>query len=171
MKCLVSQKNFGLSKHSSETVSLINMRSRQGHDNLMSKVVETRAALRHVHRVVENMEGKMEGIEEASRASFEAMSAKCNATAISILSLRNWGEQILAFLSTFSQEIRDLLHSIVQADWRTYQAVLHLQQRLAQSPISVHESHIRFTDALGEYRELPYDFFSRWEVCTPCAPI
>ena len=160
---------LGLLRQFSQTVSSINMRTRREHDSLMSKVLQNRAALRHVHSVVESIESKMHGIEETSRANFEAMSAKCDATAVSVLSLRTLGQQILTFLSTFPQEIRDLLQSIVQADWRTYQAVLHLQQCLARSPTSVHESNIRFTDVLGEYRELPYEFFSRWEVCIPFA--
>ena len=71
----------------------------------------------------------------------------------------------MGFVRTFPYEIRELLQSIVQADWRTYQAVLQIQERLARSPTTLHDSNIQFTNVLGEYRELPYEYFCQWEVC------
>jgi len=144
----------------------MNLRTKKEHGDLMSKVLENRAALRHVHGIVEDIENRMEGIEATSKANQETTLIKSDAINTSIVSLRSLGEQLLAFLSTFPQEIRGLLQSIVQADWKTYQAVMHLQDCLARSPTSLHESNIRFADALGQYRELPYEFFCNWEVCT-----
>lgn len=131
----------------------------------MSKIAEQRAALHQVQGLVERLDDRMEGIKATSRATLNAISSQSNATHASIMSLRGLGEQIMGFISSFPKEIRDLLQGIMKSDWRTYQAILQIQQRLAQSPTSLHDSDIRFTNALGEYRELPYEYFCQWEVC------
>ena len=126
----------------------------------MSKIAEQRAAMHQVHESVEHIESRMEGVESNSRA----ISSKVNETHLSVISLRCLGEQIKGFILTFPREIRELLQSIVQADWRTYQAVLQMQECLARSPTALHDSNIQFTNVLGEYRELPYEYFCQWEV-------
>ena len=136
----------------SQTLSSINVRTKRDHGDLMSKIVENRAALNQVHGMIEHIENKMEGIEATSQAKLDAISSKSDATQLSITSLRSLGEQIMAYVRTFPDDIRDLLQKIVLADWRTYQAVLQIQNRLAQSPTSSHDSNIQFTNALGEYR-------------------
>ena len=148
-----------------QTLSSMTLRSRQDHGLLMSKIIDNRTSLRKVHDVVETIENKMEGIEAACETKFSTMVTKFDAAYTSLISLKYVGEQILAFISTFTLEIRGLLHTITQTDWRTYQAVLQIQQCLARSPTCYHESNIRFTDALGDYKELPYEFFCHWEVC------
>lgn len=127
----------------------------------MSKIAEQRATLHQTHISVRRIESRIEGLA----SNFRAVSSKVDQTHLSVMSLRSLGEQIMAFIRTFPHEIRDLLQSIVQAEWRTYQAVLQIQERLARSPTSLHDSNIRFTNVLGEYRELPYEYFCQWEVC------
>lgn len=119
----------------------------------MTKVVDTRAALHQVTGIVENIEARIEGIETTSRTRMDTMASNIEATAVSVMGLRALGGQIMGFVRTFPQEIRDLLQTIIQADWRTYQAVLQIQERLSRTPTSWHESNIQFTNALGEYRE------------------
>ena len=143
-----------------QTISSINTRTKQEHVSLMSKIAEQRATMHQLHGSVERIENRMEGVESNSRA----LSAKVDETNLSVTSLRSIGEQIMGFIRTFPQEIRELLQSIVQADWRTYQAVVQIQERLARSPTASHDSNIQFTNVLGEYRELPYEYFCQWEV-------
>lgn len=126
----------------------------------MSKIAEQRATLHQVHDSIERVESKMEGVDSSCRAIL----SKVEETQTSVMSLRSLGEQIMAFIRTFPHDMRDLLQSIMQADWRTYQAVLQIQERLARSPTSLHDSNIQFTNVLGEYRELPYEYFCQWEV-------
>ena len=121
----------------------------------MSKIAEQRATLHHIHHSVECIEDRVEGVESNSRA----ISTKVDETHLSVINLRSLGEQIVAFVRTFPHDVRDLLQSIMQTDWRTYQAVLQIQERLARSPTSLHESNIQFTNVLGEYRKLPYEYF------------
>ena len=127
----------------------------------MSKIAEQRATMHQLHESVERIENRIEGVESNSRA----LSSKVAETHLSVTSLRSLGEQIMGFVRTFPQEIRELLQKLVQADWHTYQAVLQIQERLARSPTALHDSsNIHFTNVLGEYRELPYEYFCQWEV-------
>ncbi|KAL9117597.1 MAG: hypothetical protein Q9187_005866, partial [Circinaria calcarea] len=167
LRALVAAKliniNLLLATHSSQTVSSMGARAKQNHGDLISKIAEQRAALHQVHGMVEHIEHRMEGVEATSQAKLDDISSKSDATYASVISLRNLAEQVMAFVGTFPQEIRNLLYTIMQADWRTYQAVLQIQERLARSPSSLHGSNIQFTNALGEYRELPYEYFCHWE--------
>ncbi|MCJ1456069.1 hypothetical protein MMC28_006426 [Mycoblastus sanguinarius] len=155
--------NLLLTMHCSQTFSSINSRSKREHGDLISKIVENQAALLQVQGIVENTEGRMGGIKATSEARLDAMLSKSDATHASVMSLRTLGERILGFVRTFPREIRDLLQKILQADWRTYQAVLQIQEHLARSPTSLQESNIQFTNALGEFRRLPYEYFCQWE--------
>ncbi len=147
-----------------QTLSSMNISTKQEHKDLISKVVEHRAALQRVQGIVEHIEDNMEGMRAASQVKLDAISSKVDAIQVSVMSLRSLGEQIMAFVRTFPREIRDLLNTLVYVDWRTYQAVLQIQERLTQSPTSLHDSNIKFTNVLGEYRELPYEYFCHWEV-------
>lgn len=126
----------------------------------MSKIAEQRATMHQLHESVDRIESRMERVESNSRA----LSSQLDETHLSVMSLRSLGELIVGFVRTFPHELRDLLQSTVQTDWRTYQAVLQIQERLARSPTTLHDSNIQFTNVLGEYRELPYEYFCQWEV-------
>lgn len=143
-----------------QTISSVNTRTKQEHNTLMFKIAEQRAALHQVHNSVERIENRMKSVESSAQAT----SSKVHETYLSVMSLRSLGEEIMAFVRTFPHDIRDLLQCIVQADWRTYHVVLQIQERLARSPTSLHETNIQFTNILGEYRELPYEYFCQWEV-------
>ena len=147
-----------------QAVSSMHPTIKKNHGDLMSKIVEQRVALDQVHSKVERIQDRMEGIEATSHAKLDAILSKSDATQSSVMSLRDLMQQALAFFCTFSRDIRDLLYNIMQSDWRTYQAVLQIQERLARSPSSLLDSNIQFTNALGEYRELPYEYFCHWEV-------
>jgi len=42
--------------------------------------------------------------------------------------------------------------------------MLQMQQNISPRPTNLLESNIRFEDALGEIKELPYEYFRHWEV-------
>ncbi len=107
----------------------------------------------------------MDSTAAETKASLQTFSNRVDSSNTSIASLTTIGDQILAFLKTFPQEVRERLRAITQADWQTYQAVLRLQESISRAPTSLHESNIQFTNALGEYRSLPYEYFCDWEVC------
>lgn len=103
-----------------------------------------------------------EGI--ATRARLDAISSDTNATQASVTSLQTLAEQITGYIRTFPQSVPDPLQAPVQSNWQMYQVLLQIQQTISRSPTSLHASSIRFTNALGEYRELPYEYFCHWEV-------
>lgn len=139
-------------------------RVQRDHRDLMSMITEQRAALHKVHDIAEHVENRLGNLDSTTQARLDATSSKSDATYNSVMSLRNIGEQIGLFIRSFPREIRDLLHAILRADFRTYQAVLQIQESISRAPSSLHGSDIRFTNALGEYRELPYEYFCHWEV-------
>lgn len=152
------------------------------HSDLMSKVAEHRATLHKIQDGIVEVEDKvsragaafdkrLEGIEnniiqarETSNRGFDEIVAKVKGTQTSVMSLRSTGEQILKCLGTFPKEMRELLQKILCANWQMYQILINIQQSTARSPTGLLESNIRFEDALGDYRELPYEYFRHWEV-------
>ena len=142
----------GLYMLNRQTNSSMNVRAERRHGDLLSKIGEQRAALHRVNGMVEHIEDRLEGIDGNLKGELNAVKSKCDATHNSVLSLQHLSKHFLSFIMNFPQEIRDLLDNIVQADRRTYQAILQIQARLANSPSSLHGSNIHFTNALGEYR-------------------
>ena len=148
----------------SQTLSSFNLRANRQYGELESKVVEHTSALGQIKGSVGNVENKMDRLVAVTDANTKAIADKIEATSTSVVSLRALGYQLMEFLKTFPQEIRDVLQKIMQADWRTYQAVLRVQEHLARSPSYLKESNIQFTNGLGEHSSLPYEYFCQWEV-------
>ena len=126
--------------------------------------MEHTSALGQVQRSVGNIEHQMDKLVAVADANTKAIAGKIEAIDTSVVSLRTLGYQLMEFLKTFPRDIRDVLQKIMQADWRTYQAVLRIQEHLARSPSSLNESNIQFTNGLGEHISLPYEYFCQWEV-------
>src|SRR5690349_15581748 len=111
-----------------ETVSDLNSRSQEEQSNLLSEITQIRSSLGQLH---DNIQGMRQGSAEKSTASTDdilvMMHCKLDALTVntnsqldsissftkscqsSILSLRGIGQQIIQFLSTFPNEIRELL--------------------------------------------------------------
>ena len=106
----------------------------------------------------------MDKLEAVADTNTKAMVDKTDGINTSVVSLRTLVHQIVEVLKTFPRDIRDMLQNIVQADWRTYQAILRIQEHLARPPSSLNESNIQFTNGLGEHSSLPYEYFCQWEV-------
>ena len=148
----------------SQTLSSFNLRAKREYSELESKIVEHKFALGQIEKTVGSVEHKMDKFEAVVDTNTKAMVDKMEGINTSVVSLRTLGYQIMEFLKTFPRDIRDVLQNIVQADWRTYQAVLRIQEHLARSPSSLDESNIQFTNGLGEHSSLPYEYFCQWEV-------
>lgn len=111
-----------------------------------------------------NIEDGMEQATQDSRDRLDALSSNVDATKAAVLSLRGMGQNIMSFISTFPIEMRDLLQKILLSNWQVYHMLLTIQQSPAPSPTGILESNIKFEDAMGELKELPYEFFRHWEV-------
>ena len=166
------------------TLSRMDSRNQEKHSDLMSKAAGHRAALHKVQdgiaqvevrmsragaafdRRLDVLETDMSQARETSNGRLDEIGAKVGDTQTSVMSLRSTGEQILKCLRTCSREMRELLENILRANWQMYQVLLKIQQSTVRSLTGLLESSIRFEDALGEYRELPYEFFRHWEVST-----
>ena len=148
----------------SQTLSSFNLRANRQYEELESKVVEHTSALGQVKRSVGNVEYKMDKLVAVADANTKAIADRIEATNTSVVSLRTLGYQLMGLLQTFPRDIRDALQKVMQADWRTYQAVLRIQEHLARSPSHISESNIQFTNVLGEHSSLPYQYFCQWEV-------
>ncbi len=139
-------------------------RSKREHESLMSADAEQRAAIRRMRQEMLHMNTKTQDTNEVSHEKLDAISAKANATHASIMSLRSLGEQMMDYIRQFPQEIRDLLRVILLSNWQMYQVLLQIQHHISYNPTGRLDSNITFEDALGEYRELPYEYFRHWEV-------
>ena len=73
------------------------------------------------------------------------------------------GEQLMAYISSFPCDIREILRSILQSKGQMYQVLLKIHQATSRSPTPVHTSDIRFTNVVGEYRGFSYEYFCQWE--------
>ena len=171
-----------LTDNERQTLSRMDSRDKEKHSDLMSKVAEHRATLHKVQDGIVQVDEKisragaafdkrLEGIEnnmtqarETSSRGFDEIVAKVKGTQTSVMSLRSTGEQILRCLRTFPREMRELLQKILIANWQMYQILLKIQQTTVRSPTGLLDSNIRFEDALGDYSELPYEYFRHWEV-------
>ena len=133
---------------------------------LNPEMSENSTLLHQVHCKMEELGARIDTSRSATQASQDERSSNVRAMYSSVISLRSIAEQIKSFVASFPQEIRKLLYTIIADDRRIYHAVLQIQEGIKASPTSLHSSNVRFTDVLGEYRELPYEYFCHWEVST-----
>ena len=130
----------------------------------MLKIAEHRATVLHVQKQLESLEVNVTEEGSATRARLDAIYSNTNATQASVTNLRTLAEQAADYIRTVPQNFRDALKAPMQNNWQMYQLLLQIQQAVSRAPTSLHTSNIRFTNVLGEYRELPYEYFCHWEV-------
>ena len=153
----------------SQTVGRINSRSKRQHESLVSQVVENQAALGRVQQEMEHMSNGIRSTNATSNEKLDDLSAQVQATQASVMSLRSFGEQITTYIGQFPREIGELLRAILRSNWQMYRVLLQIQQSTLRSPTGLLDSNIRFEDALGEHKELPYEYFRHWEVPSPAS--
>ncbi|KAL8880392.1 MAG: hypothetical protein Q9198_002189 [Flavoplaca austrocitrina] len=165
LRAMVAGKQISISlllaTHSSQTLSSIDHRKKQMYNALEQIDEQVRAASGQAQSAAQRLNDMMDNTAHKTEAQLHDLSIKVNLSNASIVNLRNIADQVMSFVKTFPQEIRDRLQAITQADWRTYQAVLQIQNDISRTPNALLESNIQFTNALGEYRSLPYDVFNK----------
>jgi hypothetical protein len=106
----------------------------------------------------------LESQNEDHGARLEAISSSLKSMQTSLLNLRSLGERMLQSITTLPSDIRDLLRKILRSNMQIYYLLLQNQNTLSPTPTMLLQSNIRFEDALGVVRELPYQWFRHWEV-------
>jgi len=167
-------------------------RGERQHNELMTMIVEHRAGIGHIQRGIQELQhgalqAQVNSNDNASRQldmtaelrdEVKALSANtaCNNTRLgsissatssiqsSVMSLRDLGEQLARFLSTFPAEIRGLLQKILRTNLQIYWLLLRSQTNDSASPSLLSQSNIQFEDALGRVKGLPFEWFRHWEV-------
>jgi hypothetical protein len=163
----------------SETVSAMDSRSRQEHQSLLSEMIRIRSSLNQFRDDMQHTEqsakarnfasdsvlhSKIDNFNHSTSSALQSISSSTRSIQSSVLSLRDIGQQILHFLNSFPREIRDLLRHTLRMNFHIYHLLVNLQNSMGRSPGLLLESNIRFEDALGRTRELPYQWFRHWEV-------
>jgi chromosome segregation ATPase len=164
-------------------------RGRGERSNLLSKVVDLRAGVNEVRREAQEIRGElvykqaehaaqqMEAANDLSNkvdtlnesisrntSQLNSISSATSSIQTSVVSLRNLGGRFVQFINTFPAEIRELLQRILRTNLQIYYMLLFSQTDIGRSPSLLLQSNIRFEDALGRVRELPYEWFRHWEV-------
>lgn len=171
---------------SSETISELESRNREQRSSLLSEIVRIRSSLAQLSDDVQEVKQvtaqrstvstndtlgavhcQMDEFTESTNSRLDSISSSTKSLQTSVLSLRDIGQQVINFLETFPKEIRELLHKILQMNFQIYSLLLHSQSNIGTSPTLLLESNIRFEDALGRVRELPYQWFRYWEASFP----
>lgn len=134
------------------------------HSELLTKATEHRAALNNVKGRITNIEDSIKQAAQASNNRLDALSTDIEITKASVISIGSLGQEILSFVSSFPSDLHSLLQQVLQSNGQIYRGLLSLQQSMTRSPTGLLESNIRFEDAMGDLRELPYEYFRHWEV-------
>ena len=167
-------------------------RGKREQNELMAMIVEHRAGTDHVLRGVQELQHKTlqaqleskDGATGQSRMTAELrdevralsdntacsnrrlndISSATSSIQTSIMSLRDLGEQVTRFMSTFPAEIRGLLQKILRTYLEIHWLLLRSHNSVSASPSLLCQSNIQFEDALGRVKGLPFEWFRHWEV-------
>ena len=137
---------------------------KQGQKDLHCKIIEHRTKLEQVQASIENLEGNISQKTAAVCERLNTISEKANAMQLSVLSMRHFRDQIMAYVRIFPKEGIELLKTVIKNNAQIYQTLMQIQHSVSRAPSSLQASNLRFTNVLGEYRELPYEYFCQWEV-------
>ena len=110
------------------------------------------------------MDSRTKSAQKDDHEMLTSIHARIDNMELSVVQPRHFGQQIINYLNTFPRKIQQLLRAIFQSNLQIYQMLLQMQQNIPARPTNLLESNIRFEDALGEIKELPYEYFREWEV-------
>ncbi|KAL8774266.1 MAG: hypothetical protein Q9209_001017 [Squamulea sp. 1 TL-2023] len=169
LRALVAAKvlsiNLLLAMHVSQTVSKIDLRLRTDNIHVIGKITEHHEQLNRVEKGLLDMDRRL-GLESgATDKKLDQIEASVNQSRSAVFSLRSLSDQIIAFVGSFPQEVRDYIQRTLHDNWNIYQTLLQIQSSLSARLTAPPESRIKLEDALGRTMELPYELFRCWEVC------
>lgn len=95
----------------------------------------------------------------------DEISADTSSMEMSLVSIHDIGRQIIAFLSSFPVEMRDLLRKVHLVNMQMYCILLQHSRTVPTSPTELQGGKIELLDCIGRPFELPHKWFCRWEVC------
>ena len=137
---------------------------RRSVQSLEEKIAEHHTTLYSVQERTQSMDDRIKLAQAADHEILESIYTGVDRMDRSVVQARHFGQQIMDYLNTFPGKIQALLGAILQSNLQTYQLMLQMQQNISPRPTNLLESNIRFKDALGEIKELPYEYFRHWEV-------
>lgn len=144
------------------------MRSSRGSvQRLEEKIAEHHTILYSVQERTQSMDDRTKLAQAADHEILESIYAgvdRMEHMDHSVVQARHFGQHVMDHLNAFSGKIQGLLQAVLQSNLQTYQLMLQMQQNIPPRPTNLLESNIRFEDALGEIKELPYEYFRHWEV-------
>lgn len=181
--------NLLLSVHASETLSKLDKQMSGQHIQVSQKLQEQTALMRDIFKGVQDTKNEVVMSHEATRRdallsstrqeqklesvdnklsgvlqNLSELTLNLHSTQTSLASLRTLGLQVLAFLRAFPSELQSLLKMIIRTNMQMYVLLLGISERIGASPTLLLQSNIKFEDALGVRRELPFEWFRSWEV-------
>jgi len=148
----------------SKTLSKISAEMRSSVQGLEEKIARHHAILYSVQEHTQNINDRTKLAQVTDRGILKSVCAEVDRMDHSVVQVRHLGQQIMDYLDAFFEKIQGPLRAILQSNVQTYQLMLQMQQNISPRPTNLLESIIRFEDALGEIKELPYEYFRHWEV-------
>ena len=131
----------------------------QNHVQILNRQVQQDEAIQSIAeraRCTEAMIG-----QAAQEATTDMTTVRSDTASVrsSVVHMSNIGQQLLSFLGSFQSEMRQKIGRLLSLNWLMYQMLLVMQQNISRSPTGLLQSNIRFEDAMGEPKELPYEYF------------
>jgi len=131
---------------------------------LEEKITRHHAILYSVKECTQSIDDRTKLAQVADHGILESVCAGVDRIDHSVVQARHLGQQIMNSLNAFSRKIQRPLQAILQSNFQTYLLMLQMQQDISPRPTTLLESNIKFEDALGEIKQLPYECFRHWEV-------
>ena len=139
----------------------MSVETRSSAQRVEEKIAEHQNMLYSVKERTQSIDDRMKLFQVADHEILESIDARVDKIDHTVVQARQFGKQIIDHLNAFSGKI---LRAILQSNLQTYQLMLQMQQNISPRPTNLLESNIRFEDVLGEFKELPYQYFRHWEV-------
>ena len=131
---------------------------------MVEEAAKHQSILHDVQKRLQHTEDRSREIYEMHHAKLNTISSKVDTVQDSIMRLRSLGEQVIGYLSIFPFRMQGLLRAILQTNVQSYQILVQMKEGTLRNPVAHLESDIKFEDALGQVRYLPYEHFRYWEV-------
>ncbi|KAL8651894.1 MAG: hypothetical protein Q9210_003006 [Variospora velana] len=167
LRALVAAKalsiNLWFAMHVSKTVSRIDSKLEADNAEVTEKMNEQHGQLSRVEIELQALDRRLDQEYKATDKRLDHIEEATDQSKLAVFSLRTLSSQIATFISSFPREARVYMRRTLQDNFNMYQVLLQIQNCIAARPASSLDSDIRFEDALGRTRNLPYEHFRDWE--------